>query len=71
MVERYVRDVEVAGSNPVTPIFLLGYRKPRYEASGLFLCAQIRKESVKRADCFVKKSKSVINDQKNRQNERK
>ena len=27
MVERYVRDVEVAGSNPVTPIFLLGYRK--------------------------------------------
>ena len=27
LVERYVRDVEVAGSNPVTPIFLLGYRK--------------------------------------------
>ena len=27
MVERYVRDVEVAGSNPVTPIFLLVYRK--------------------------------------------
>ena len=25
MVERYVRDVEVAGSNPVTPIFYIGY----------------------------------------------
>ena len=24
LVERYVRDVEVVGSNPVTPIFLLG-----------------------------------------------
>ena len=23
LVERYVRDVEVAGSNPVTPIFVL------------------------------------------------
>ncbi len=34
MVERYVRDVEVAGSNPVTPIFLLGYRK----ALGYGLC---------------------------------
>ena len=27
LVERYVRDVEAAGSNPVTPIFLLRYRK--------------------------------------------
>ena len=27
LVERYVRDVEVAGSNPVTPIFLLKYHK--------------------------------------------
>ena len=27
LVERYVRDVEAAGSNPVTPIFLLEYRK--------------------------------------------
>lgn len=27
MVERYVRDVEVAGSNPVTPIILLDTTK--------------------------------------------
>ena len=28
LVERYVRDVEAAGSNPVTPIFLLDTVKP-------------------------------------------
>ena len=39
MVERYVRDVEVAGSNPVTPIFLLGYHKTRGgEFCGIFCC---------------------------------
>ena len=28
LVERYVRDVEAAGSNPVTPIFRLNTSKP-------------------------------------------
>ena len=42
MVERYVRDVEVAGSNPVTPIFLLGSLDKRlpfllFENNFLFL----------------------------------
>ncbi len=37
MVERYVRDVEAAGSNPVTPIFLLRYRKVRNTGFAVFL----------------------------------
>ena len=37
LVERYVRDVEVAGSNPVTPIFLLGYRKALSYGLAVFL----------------------------------
>ena len=41
MVERYVRDVEVAGSNPVTPIF---YREPQsseYTALRFLFCFSI------------------------------
>ena len=42
MVERYVRDVEVAGSKPVTPIFLLGYRKAMYLLALRFLFSKYK-----------------------------
>ena len=39
LVERYVRDVEVAGSNPVASIPWQGHWKSEKErVSGLFLC---------------------------------
>ena len=37
MVERYVRDVEAAGSNPVTPIFYWDTAKPYVFGFAVFL----------------------------------
>ena len=40
LVERYVRDVEVASSNLVTPIFLYPYRESLLIRFPVFFCCQ-------------------------------
>ena len=54
LVERYVRDVEAAGSNPVTPIFLLRCRKVKCMGFAAFCVSEAKLISKINITYFVK-----------------